>query len=247
MSFVQRKLDKVTDQTRGIFDIFIYRPDNGDTSVDVVKSGYFSESRFINEWDGSIVSCALSDGYFNVSVIGGDATISSTSLTQSQVDALNGYINTDFIRMTSSGTQEITTASATIELGTVLEGSGITYNQTNKSVIFPVGIERLYSINFLVNGVSVGNNNCYLWAETFDGGDWVPFPTSGQELSFGNNDIYKTDITSILTITGGTEFRFRAKTDSGTVTLGTSFTEGSNEIQVLASVLAIASLGPNKA
>ncbi len=168
-------------------------------------------------------------------------------LTQSQVGAVNDYIGTDFIRMTASGPQNITTTSTTVELGSVLEGSGITYNPANESITFPAGVDRLYSFNFLVNGVSAGNNNCFLWAESFNGSVWVPFPTSGQELSFGNNDTYKTDITSVLTVPGGTEFRFRAKTDSGTVTLGTSFTEGATTIQVLASVLAVASLGPNKA
>ena len=246
MPFVQSKLEKITDQTRNIFDLLIYKPDNGDSISDVTTVGYFSDSRFIDEWDGSVVSCALSDGYFNVVVIGGNASLSGTSLTQDQVDALNDYIATDFIRMTSAGPQAINTTSTTIELGDVLEGNGITYNSLNESITFPPGVDRLYSFNFLVNGISAGNNNCFLWAESFNGVDWVPFPTSGQELSFGNNDTYKTDITSILTIPGGTEFRFRAKTDSGTVTLGTSFMEGADTIQVLASVLAVASIGPNK-
>lgn len=167
-------------------------------------------------------------------------------ISPEQSSAIDDYINTDFIRMTNTGPQVISTTSETVELGTVLEGSGITYNAVNESITFPAGVDRLYSFNFLVNGVSAGNNNCFLWAESFNGVDWVPFPTSGQELSFGNNDTYKTDITSILTIPGGTEFRFRAKTDSGTVTLGTSFTEGASTIQVLASVLAVASIGPDK-
>lgn len=182
-------------------------------------------------------------GFKPLNPIGGDGG----QLTPAQVQAVDDYIETDFIRMTAAGPQVISTTSVTVELGSVLEGSGITYNPANESITFPAGVDRLYSFNFLVNGVSSGNNNCFLWAESFNGSVWVPFPTSGQELSFGNNDTYKTDITSILTVPGGTEFRFRAKTDTGTVTLGTSFTEGANTIQVLASVLAIASLGPNKA
>lgn len=167
--------------------------------------------------------------------------------TQSQVGALNDYIGTDFIRMTFAGPQDIDTVTDTVMLGTVNESNGITYNAARESITFPTGVDRLYAFDFLVNGESSANNNCFLWAESFNGSVWVPFPTSGQKLSFGNNDSDKTDISSKLTIPGGTEFRFRAKTDSGTVTLGTSFTEGSDTIQVLASVLAVASLGPNKA
>jgi hypothetical protein len=65
MPFEQKKLDKVSNQTRGIFDVFVYEPDNGDTIADIQATGYFLLSRFANDpdWNDSYVICKASDGY----------------------------------------------------------------------------------------------------------------------------------------------------------------------------------------
>ena len=63
--FTQFKLDKKVNQTRGIFDIFIYRSDT-DTLADVQVAGYFLESRFSGQdegWNGAKLEVKASDGY----------------------------------------------------------------------------------------------------------------------------------------------------------------------------------------
>ena len=63
MAFEQFKLDKSVNQSRGIFDKFIYRTD--DTVVEVESFGYFAGARFSSEpdWLRSIIECECSDGY----------------------------------------------------------------------------------------------------------------------------------------------------------------------------------------
>lgn len=64
MPFVQGRIDKITRQTRNIFDKYIYRPENGDSLNDVLQFNYFEDLRFDD--DISIIDCILSDGYFTV-------------------------------------------------------------------------------------------------------------------------------------------------------------------------------------
>lgn len=80
MAFVQFKLDKISDQTRGIFDVFVYRPDNGDSSTNVAANGYFSESRFIDDWNGSLLLAQLSDGLYSYVLNGDTATLQGPNL-----------------------------------------------------------------------------------------------------------------------------------------------------------------------
>lgn len=79
MAFDQFKLDKKTNQTRGIFDIFIYRTD--DTLADTQVAGYFSRSRFADNgsdpdegWDGAKLEVRASDGYAEGFVDGATGT-----------------------------------------------------------------------------------------------------------------------------------------------------------------------------
>lgn len=64
MSFVQRKLVKSVNQSRDIFDKFIYSPQNNDTILDITSAGYMDESRYSDDWVGSIVEVDASDGYY---------------------------------------------------------------------------------------------------------------------------------------------------------------------------------------
>jgi hypothetical protein len=65
MSFVQFKLDKSFNQARGIFDTYVYRPDNGDTKADISTPGYFNDSRYINDpdWENGLIEIEAADGY----------------------------------------------------------------------------------------------------------------------------------------------------------------------------------------
>lgn len=62
MPFVQFKLDRSVNQTRGIFDKYIYK--TGDTIEEVISDGYFENARFITDWNGGIIECECSNGYF---------------------------------------------------------------------------------------------------------------------------------------------------------------------------------------
>lgn len=73
MAFSQRKLDKSINQSRGIFDKYIYRSD--DTIAEIEAADYFSESRFLirepEEWNNGIIEINASDGYFVATLNGG--------------------------------------------------------------------------------------------------------------------------------------------------------------------------------
>lgn len=65
MAFEQVKLTKSVEQSRGIFDKFIYRPANGDTIADMIAPGYFNASRFASEpdWKSSLIEVEAADKY----------------------------------------------------------------------------------------------------------------------------------------------------------------------------------------
>lgn len=71
MSFVQFKLDRSFEQSRGIFNKYIYI--TPDTIAQVLAAGYFAKSRFVTidgptndrqGWVGALIDCICSDGYF---------------------------------------------------------------------------------------------------------------------------------------------------------------------------------------
>ena len=66
MAFEQFKLDVATEQTRGIFNTYVYESDV-DIIADIQVSGYFSASRFIDDpdWVGSLLIAKMSDGSVN--------------------------------------------------------------------------------------------------------------------------------------------------------------------------------------
>jgi hypothetical protein len=71
MGLRQFKLDRSVLQSRGIFNKYVYEPDNGDTKADVVATGYFSQSRYVGEdgWIGGLIECNLADGYVVLRVL----------------------------------------------------------------------------------------------------------------------------------------------------------------------------------
>ena len=61
MAFQQFKLDIISDQTRGIFDSYVYS--TPDTISDVVSAGYFAKSRFKDLSRRSFLLADCSDGF----------------------------------------------------------------------------------------------------------------------------------------------------------------------------------------
>ena len=65
MSFVQSKLVKIENQSRGIFDKYIYKTE--DSCADVVSPGYFSAARYAvtepDKWANGIIEVVCSDGF----------------------------------------------------------------------------------------------------------------------------------------------------------------------------------------
>ncbi len=65
MSFDQFKLAKSSNQSRGIFDTYIYRTE--DSLSEVQSSGYFNASRYVNEepdqWFSGVIEVLCADGF----------------------------------------------------------------------------------------------------------------------------------------------------------------------------------------
>ena len=66
MPFQQFKLDKSVNQSRGIFDKYIYKPTNGDLIAQILQSNYFDQSRFSDDpdWIGGIIEIVTPAGYY---------------------------------------------------------------------------------------------------------------------------------------------------------------------------------------
>ena len=83
MSFNQEKLDKTINQTKGIFDTFIYKTD--DTLVDVQAAGYFAASRFAASgstpdegWDAAKLEVKTIDAYAEGFINGATGTFTAS-------------------------------------------------------------------------------------------------------------------------------------------------------------------------
>lgn len=61
MPFIQFKLDKSFNQSRGIFDKYIYS--TSDPIAEVKATGYFLEARFVAGFVGGVIEIKCSDGY----------------------------------------------------------------------------------------------------------------------------------------------------------------------------------------
>ena len=65
MTFVIEKLAKLDGQTLNNVNWYSYIPDNGDTSTDVLVTGYFTNSQYIETeygWADSVIIAKLDDG-----------------------------------------------------------------------------------------------------------------------------------------------------------------------------------------
>ena len=76
MAFEQFKLDKSINQSRGIFDKYVYQTDDAIAAVEA--AGYFAKSRFAidDDWVGSVIECQCLDGYI-FGTIGSDGSLNT--------------------------------------------------------------------------------------------------------------------------------------------------------------------------
>lgn len=83
MAFVQEKIDRSSEQSRGIFNKYVYR--TTDTIAEVQAPGYFSACRFSisdgpstngNGWHRGVIECHCSDGYLIGMMDGETGTLS---------------------------------------------------------------------------------------------------------------------------------------------------------------------------
>ena len=117
MSFTQLKLDRSSDQSRGIFNKYVYETD--DTIDEVISPGYFAQSRFIALDSDSTNSMGWANGFMDI-VSNGlyyFGQISSDGLSVALVySSLSLYI--DPVIHTSSFEVSIQTRHATDTTGT---------------------------------------------------------------------------------------------------------------------------------
>ena len=124
MPFRQRNLDKSINQSRGIFDKFIYSTD--DDVATVLAQGYFDESRFASDpdWQGAVIECLCSDGfitaridsgalsveYNSVSSLNNRIAVTSPSDLAGTLDPTKEYFIDGIIDMTGSGVEPVVPA-----------------------------------------------------------------------------------------------------------------------------------------
>lgn len=89
MPFEQFKLDISSHQSRGIFNQYVY--ETVDSSVEVLVTGYFDQSRFAesdpDNWFGSLITCKCSDLTFT-GELNSDGSISNNDVDLSALDAI---------------------------------------------------------------------------------------------------------------------------------------------------------------
>jgi len=90
MAFEQFKLDIATNQSRGIFNQYVYETE--DTTAETQAAGYFEASRFANKtpeiWIGSLIKCNTSDGFYTALIESGGTVspIADTGLISTLTD-----------------------------------------------------------------------------------------------------------------------------------------------------------------
>ena len=199
MSFTQLRLSKSINQSRGIFDKYIYETDT-DTIETVTSDGYFDQSRFIDKprWQDSIIECLCSDGYIVGRISGNGIVVLLVS---------DGDITTELLAFSMSDQQPTgLDTPLQIEFGEA-QGSGsdpfqidangkLTINETRLfNITLTFSLSRTTStgnaiifIRFLIDGVQDGNPIAAIMA---DDDMTIPLPFSrvvafpaGSEITF---------------------------------------------------------------
>jgi hypothetical protein len=169
MAFIQFKLDIATEQTRGIFNTYVYETDS-DTQSEVQAGEYFTDSRFAisdkEDWFGGLILCKCSDGFFQgiISSTGGVQKIEA----QSFQSLLRGIDTTD---QTPTGLNQTTPIKFGAAQGSSsdpveMDANGvIKFNQDFPNAIITVvvsfgraggvGVSKVF-FRTLINGTPVG-------------------------------------------------------------------------------------------
>jgi len=150
MPFEQFKLDRSVNQSRGIFDKYIYKPDNGDLLADILSPGYFLQSRFKEDWVGGVIEIYGEDGYVFASIIEGGTAI---PLVFNQDSFLNEYLlapDTSYIMQNSAALWCLNDNPATVDLSNIeSEGNEVIILARNApvSIIGNVNSSTSFTIN----------------------------------------------------------------------------------------------------
>lgn len=232
MSLVQRKLVKQFDQTRGIFDLFIYKPDNGDTIDDMLESGYFSASRYLSEpdWNGGIIQVVDTNGRMAYIVIDASGVPVSSVLAKVQnanydtskyeeIDNLNalpapvaGVITLDadkaykFIGNVDLLGNRLVTSGVAAITGTTSETTSLTSTGLNPAEYLIITDYRLPMQNILIKDVSkaVGVNLLGASTDPNLALDWTAVNFSGCDVNVRAGNIDNLIMTDCAILGSGT-------------------------------------------
>ena len=218
MSFIQFKLDKSVNQSRGIFDKFIYSPGNGDTSEDVLVSGYFAESRFIEdpEWDGSIIEANLADGFF-VFQVHGDSVVDTSNKAYVFVKSDETYsISNDSNNPTIFNTGATGLVLEINAKGWQLEPTlGGVRNVSGRTIQASEGLVSTHTVN-----ANASSSILFIYSETStdNGSTWVKNDESGREQTVsGTSQEYGSKSSQAFSVADQAIVRFRAFSDTANV------------------------------
>lgn len=187
MSFQQFKLTKSINQSRCIFDKYLYAPDNGDDLNDIVAGGYFNPSRFSNGegWLGSIIEVQTDNDYALMKVSQSGASILIDSrlseslpsnvfsvnsmadlpapvggvITITEVDAV--YLWAPGVDL---GANRIVTGVGTVFAGWNISQAPVTYSGTMPFI-------TTVNSDFLINDMSLDTPNADMFHHTGSGFD----------------------------------------------------------------------------
>lgn len=146
MAFTQFKLDVATEQSRGIFNQYVY--ETTDTVAETQETDYFAQSRFASldpDWFGSFITCKCSDGIFTGEITtggtitpiptGSDPTF--TTLTEGQVPKTNATEQLIYGGATVDPTTEEWTFDKAINVpaGTINIGEAVSLSEGKADLI----------------------------------------------------------------------------------------------------------------
>lgn len=121
MAFTQFKLDRSLDQSRGIFNKYIYKTET-DTIAEVTAAGYFDASRFKEldsddtnsmGWSGGVIECQCSDGYF-IGEISTDGDSVTTVISEGGSEIIDTLTDGQ-VPKKDDGTNSLIYAGATVD------------------------------------------------------------------------------------------------------------------------------------
>ena len=227
MAFKQFKLDRSSEQSRGIFNKYVYETE--DTVSHVQSQGYFTESRFSeldgpdtnsDGWDGGYIICKCSDGSFAGYYDKETETLTPASATAIWRGGISGDSGLVKDYLTSNDTPQVipfNSEGLTSELFEADLGAGTIQVKVNGIMsydVFTQGIrETPGGVTYLGIFVQV----------EIDGVGWVDLPDSLFVSTFKStetNDIQPQACPGVTQVQAGQKFRIMQITDDFTKDIG---------------------------